>query len=511
MDYKSGMLSLLRDERGNFAIAMALAATVIFLAAGLAVDYSKALGTKTRINNAVDAAALATARAISIGEISETGNAAKNYFKAVFAANVGDDSFDAATYTLRDFTIDRAKKTVSAVISVDESLTLTRVGSGRTQQTVASRSAANFGIGALEIAMVLDITGSMGRSKLENLKAGAKLGVDELLSANTGTDIHARISLIPYSSVVNAGPLAKYVYPDYNEPKSDAPVYDPALLRRTGVGYDVAAFQRPYLTSAGDDPMCERYSSRKNKRITKRKSKIHRAKLRYWTCPPPIARLPSDFVVNGDGSSIDDCATDRKAPKSGGRSYQYTDADPSHGMISRDSRIGRWCPAHALVPLSSNKAQLKAALSRLRSGGSTAGHIGLQWAWYTLSHNWAPYIDGTASDPGNLATNPELKKFIILMTDGKFNTAYADVKGRIDAAAKSVLHTGKLCSNIKAAGIKIFTIGYKTPDSADTMLTKCASPDQNGMTYSYEPNSAAELAETYQKIARLIRTIRLTQ
>ncbi|MCP5088723.1 MAG: hypothetical protein GY952_18180, partial [Rhodobacteraceae bacterium] len=56
-----------------------LLATVIFLAAGLAVDYSRSLGTKSRINNALDAATLATGRALSIGEISTTGTEAQDY------------------------------------------------------------------------------------------------------------------------------------------------------------------------------------------------------------------------------------------------------------------------------------------------------------------------------------------------------------------------------------------------------------------------------------------------
>ena len=120
-----------RNRKGNFAIHFGLAATFIFLAGGLAVDYTLALGSRIRINNALDAASLATGRALAIGEISSTGDAAENYFKAVFAANMGDNAFDSTTYTLKNFNLDMVAKMVSAEVEIDQNLTLLRVGVGK--------------------------------------------------------------------------------------------------------------------------------------------------------------------------------------------------------------------------------------------------------------------------------------------------------------------------------------------------------------------------------------------
>lgn len=523
------------NRNGNFAVSFALATTLIFLAAGMAVDYSMSIGTKVRINNALDAASLATGRALSIGEISDTGSEAEDYFKAVFAANVGDDTFDAATYTLKNFTVDTAAQRVSAEMNVDQSLTFMRIGTGQQKQTVASQSATNYGIGSIEVAMVLDVTGSMGTgsgSKLDNLKDAATLGVTELLAANTATDENIRISLVPYDYGVNAGALAKYVYPDYDEATSDAPVYDSSFA----AGYDVDDFQKPYKTNCyyvryDTGPSSFRYAGfggtdYRDLLVNASFSRGHGLSLggdgvlfpvhhrgggsRTYTC-----FLPDDFLVEDDGTSVDDCATDRKAPKTGGlTSYQYTDENPSKGMISRDSRLEKNdCPSSALVTLTSNETTLKNAISGLSGGGYTAGQIGLQWAWYTLSPKWAGYISGTGSDPGDMATDDDLAKFIILMTDGRFNTAYAGTNSS-SVTSQSTLsksHTNALCNNIKASGIKIFTIGYETPGDADTMLQSCATPDEGTFTYSYEPNSASELEQTYKTIASMIRTLRLTQ
>ncbi len=530
---KASARRLLSNDSGNFAISFGLATTIIFLAAGLAVDYTVALNKKIRINNALDAASLATGRALSISEIGTTGTEAKDFFKAIFAANMGDDAFDTNVYALDSFTIDTDAQTVSAAVSTKQPLTLLRVGTGKTEQTVASYSKVAFGIGSIEVAMVLDVTGSMGSgngSKLDNLMDAATLGVEELLAANTPTDTNVRISLIPYDYGVNAGPLAKYVYPDYKEAKSDAPVYDPSFA----AGYDVDTFQAPYKTNcywvqnrvvppvfdyAGFDvsefpqPVnavfsdAAGYGALADLRI---RPVSHGGGWGTYTC-----FLPDDFIVESDGTSVDDCATDRKAPKTGGlTSYQYTDENPSVGMISRDSRLEEdECPSSSLVLLTANESDLKTAIGNLSGGGYTAGHIGLQWAWYTISHKWADYIDGTDSDPGDMSTDDDLAKFIILMTDGKFNTAYAGTNSS-SVTSKGTLsksHTDSLCTNIKAQGIKIFTIGYETPDSADDMLEDCASPDEGTFTYSYEPDSAEELKETYETIANMIRTLRLTQ
>lgn len=475
-----------REKCGNFSIAFAFASFAIFLAIGLAVDFSLSVNQRVRVNNALDAASLATARALSIGEISESGSAAEDYFKAIFAANLGLSDLTKSSYSVNNFKIDTAQQTVSATADYNQNLIFTRVGSSQTTQTVASKAEAAYGIGDIEVAMVVDVTESMNNWRITALKEAAELGVKKLLSPNTATDTHVRVSLVPYSNSINAGPLATYVYPDFNEAKSNAPVYDSGYRGN----YDVKTFLESY------DAECEY------------KGLNAKGKKKY-TC----VDIPDGFRVKNTGVREDSCATDRKAPISG-TSYQYTDENPSKGMISRDSRLSvDGCTSSKLVPLTANESKLVNRIKGLSVGGCTAGHIGLQWAWYTISHKWADYV-AEESKPDSLATNDKLAKYIILMTDGVFNTAYAGTNAssvNCTQSALSLTHTDKLCTNIKAAGIKIFTIGFGTPDSADTMLSNCASPDDGQITYAYEPDSAQALTDTYEHIANLIQSLRLTQ
>lgn len=476
-----GITSVFRNRRGNFAITFALVTTVIFAAGGLAVDYAMLLNTKSRLNNALDAASLATSRAISIGEIRTTGNDARNYFKKVFASNMGDDAFDPARYTLDRFVVDTDRQTVSAEVSIDRPLMLMRVASGETSEKVASRSVATYGGNEIEVAMVFDFSSSMRGAPIAALREAAKDSVRELLSVNTPSKTNARISLVPYSRAVNVGPfLARYVYPDYNEAKSDAPRFSRSLFNSTGLGYSVAAL----------------------------KTQFGRCRTRRGSVRCNWRRR---HVINGDGTSVDTCSTERKAPKSGGRSHQFTDKDPTFGMISRDSRLddGKCIPAR-LVPLSSNENSLINTITNYRTHTGTAGQIGLQWAWYTLSHNWANYLP-SGSAPGDMATNPELRKYIIFMTDGEFNRAYADNRDLDEwdeGIAKAT--TLSLCNAIKQKGIKIFSIGFDLhQSSAIDMMKRCASPDDGALTYFYTPSTTRELKSVYASIAKSIQTLRL--
>lgn len=163
--------------------------------------------------------------------------------------------------------------------------------------------------------------------------------------------------------------------------------------------------------------------------------------------------------------------------------------------------------------MSSNEANLKSAISGLSTGGCTAGHIGLQWAWYTISHEWAGYVP-TASKPGDMSIDDDLSKYIILMTDGAFNTAYAGTNSSKVGCKKSSLsktHTNALCKAVKNSNVKIITIGFQTSSSAEKLLANCASPDEGQISYHYEPDTANELKVAYEAIANTIQSLRLIQ
>ena len=61
-----------------------------------------------------------------------------------------------------------------------------------------------------------------------------------------------------------------------------------------------------------------------------------------------------------------------------------------------------------------------------------------------------------------------------------------------------------LCTEIKAAGVKIFTVGYHTVGSANNARrVNCASPDADDVIYSYTTDTVDGLIEAFHVVAAL--------
>ena len=422
------------ERSGNFAMMFAAATTALVLAGGIALDLSRAVNSQSTALNALDAAVLATARQLSLGNIEtdEAYDFLVNYLEGTLGVTIGSGT----EYYLANFSIDEEKEKISADLTRDLPLTLTALAGSRTKKITAS-SAALYGIGETEVVMTFDVTGSMNGSKIVDLKKAAASGINELLGGAGSTDNKLRIALVPYAEGVNAGPLHTTVF----------------------------------------------------------------AETEATNGPPPADTDPTAVAA----VAADNCSTERKGPG------QFTDDNPRKGKINRDFRLNR-CPASPIVPLTAKNDDLQNAVKNLVVGGGTAGHIGIQWAWYLVSPKWADYVP-QGSVPS--AYGGDVRKFAIIMTDGEFNVAYEGVpknQSQYRKAAKSMQKARKLCKNMKAKGIEIFTIGFALHQrSAKDMLKDCSSPNTAEMTYYHEASTGGQLTQIYKDIATSIKQLRLVR
>ena len=74
---------------------------------------------------------------------------------------------------------------------------------------IAETSTASANISKLDLAMMLDVSGSMSGQKLNDLKDAANDAIDTLITARTGDRV--RIAFNTYSTAVNVGDYAKKV------------------------------------------------------------------------------------------------------------------------------------------------------------------------------------------------------------------------------------------------------------------------------------------------------------
>ena len=118
--------------------------------------------------------------------------------------------------------------------------------------------------------------------------------------------------------------------------------------------------------------------------------------------------------------------------------------------------------------LTDDFAGLANDISAMQPHNLTNISLGTEMGWQLLSPN-APF--GTARD----YSDANLKKIMIVLTDGMQTVAAEGPDGTTSVASANQT-TAELCTNIKATGIRLFTIAYDVDDTAVySLLSGCAS------------------------------------
>jgi hypothetical protein len=217
---------------------------------------------------------------------------------------------------------------------------------------------------------------------------------------------------------------------------------------------------------------------------------------------------------------ITNCATERT-------DHAYEDTAPSATPLGRNY-AGNGCDIPEIVPLTTDKPTLHAVANSLVANGSTAGHIGLAWAWYLVSPNFA-YLWPNDSKPAAYDA-PNVQKVVILMTDGAFNTVYCNgvvasnsISGsggnsdHIDCPSPNgdIFYQAKtICDNMKAPQgdappVIVYTVGFDIGDDEDAqdVMASCATD----AAHAYLANTGTELSEAFRAIGENITSLRVSR
>jgi len=193
-----------RSERGAVMAIFALAVIPLMVAAGLAVDLSRAYLVKSRLSHALDAAGLA------VGSMRATSTDPV-YLETQFT------NFVAANYPSSEVgaTHDLTFVDNGGIISVTGKATVDTVFMaiiGIQNITVSSAAQIKVQTKGLELVMVLDNTGSMGsNNKLNDMKTAA-LDLVGIVFGNETAPSLLKVGLVPFSGSVNIGTsMSSYV------------------------------------------------------------------------------------------------------------------------------------------------------------------------------------------------------------------------------------------------------------------------------------------------------------
>jgi Flp pilus assembly protein TadG len=541
---RGGLLKAFRrDERAVTAVVFALCGSLIMMAIAITVDYGMGSLERARQQSALDAAALAASHRLGLPDEQEAGPAVAGSF---FEANTHPESRGTV-----DVTLDGGAGTVDGTASGSVATWFLSAvkGSAGERLSIGTASRVVKGSNSIELALVLDNSTSM-MEDIGSLKTAANTLVASVFAGAEGTD-KVRIGVVPFSASVNVGSQYKTAswidadgqssihYQNFSENKTRFELLD---AMGSSWGGCVEARPAPYDTndtrpSAGNGdtlfvPMFAPDEPDENNNGD------------YRTAPP-CSILSQDCYVNS--YLVDDGGACAPQPRpctrydSRGRCTRWGSPTPLSPAVAqartckyegqaRSGGLGpnQGCTTTALLPLTNARATVESAITGMQAGswtnvGYTNVGEGTMWGWRLLSPT-EPFMEGRSYDEeGN-------SKFLVVMTDGA-NTyeprshhnqstysAFGYVsKGRLgnygSTPAPSALRSqmdAKLrsaCANAKAAGITVFTVGFRLQDDAIALdlLTECAS----GADRALQANDGASLVRAFEQIGREISQVRI--
>jgi hypothetical protein len=135
-----------------------------------------------------------------------------------------------------------------------------------------------------------------------------------------------------------------------------------------------------------------------------------------------------------------------------------------------------------------DKSSIDYQISLTQAAGPTRNDVGLAWGWFMLSPNWQGLFN--SSLPA-LPLNPQVamtQKVAVVITQGtnvdpSYNTNFAQI-----------------CTNMKQAGITIYTISFDAGPAVQALLSGCATSPAN---FFNAPTTAA-LNAAFQNIGNAI-------
>jgi Flp pilus assembly protein TadG len=193
-----------RDESGSVAIIFALLVISLFGVIAMAIDIARAQNLSSKIATGLDASALAGAKLLDSGTSdNQIISTATSFFSSHMASlrihNVSLSNFKVL--------IDRTNSTVTVDVDANMATTFGAI-LGINAVKLKKTSTVNFKLRDVELALALDITGSMNESnKLQDLKHAAGDVLDTLLK-DAPNETAVRVAIVPWSASVNAGSLA---------------------------------------------------------------------------------------------------------------------------------------------------------------------------------------------------------------------------------------------------------------------------------------------------------------
>jgi Flp pilus assembly protein TadG len=453
--FKQAVGEFASNTDGNLAVIFAIVLIPVLTFVGAAIDYSRAVKSRTAMQSALDSTALMLSKDLSAGIItaSQINAKAQSYFTALYTDRDAQSPAVTATYTA-------ASGSTPATVLVNGSASIITAFmriAGFPTMGFNANSTASWGANLLRVALVLDNTGSMAQSgKMTALKSAATSLVSQLsnLAANNG-DVY--ISVVPFEIDVNVGTS------NVNANWLRWDLWDPSLNHCSG---GTNATYMSYAACLGHN-----YS---------------------W----------NHTVGSPNKSQWSGCVTDRD------QSYDVNGTAPSSNPTNFIADQEQFCPAAQVLPLTYTWANVNNTINAMSPNGATNQTIGLLWGWLSLMQQ------SPLNAPSENSTYT-YQHIIILFTDG-LNTGdrwYGDLSAtstQVDNRMRT------LCDNIKAvidpntnrSKYIIYTVQIDTDGAGQSAVLPYCATDAS---HFFMLTSASQIAQAFAAIGTQISKLRVAR
>jgi len=452
-----------KDTRAGMATMVAVGAIPLIGFSGLAVDSTRGYMLRSQLVYALDSAGLAGGKELFSNQLDVTVD-------RFFAANF-PDGYMGSTVSGPTFTVDDAAETLTVTASATIPTTFMQV-LGVEDMTVSATTVVQRSIRGMELALVMDNTGSMrSGNKMTTMKASAMELIGILYGDQQAIDDFF-VSLVPYSVTVNVG-AGRTNWLDGT--------YDPTAYEDVGTEWKGCVEARATPLDLDDTP--------------------------------PNGGLWSAFFYPTDTDNI------------------YPVVDESNNAQNNGTGPNLGC-GPAITSLTPARSTIEAGIQEMQPWhrGGTMGNLGLAWGWRVLSPQWRGLWGGDTPSTMPLDYDePLMDKVVVMLTDG--NNQWYDhppagpdgsdygsygrrgwgVLGTTGASAALAEVNNRMaatCELMKAEGIKIFTITFQVSSSSTRALYEnCAtSPD-----FYFNSPTNEDLTQTFRAIGTELSNLRIAQ
>lgn len=542
--------SFLHNQAGALIIILALALIPMIGFLGLAIDLGRDYYAHSFLTGAVDAAAIAGAKA---------GGSPANMTQqatAIFNANIPKNFSGTVTGPNIQISANGQTITVSATATLD---TVFMQILGQNTISIDATSQASTSSSGTEVVLALDNTGSMAGAPMQGEISAAQLLVNTIYGGSGNDTVSGLyVGVVPYTTTVNINMPglnpSSWLTAAGNIQIANRNLYPNIAPTSTSVGglwMGCIEARTPPIYAAGLDSTDTPPTSNTTKftpflypSTMAHKYAFGTALTRGTTTTSTTALAVSGSPPWGTAGSTrgdNDWRLNGTVPSGSGLffgdNYNWHGGDGNKGV---GPNLG--CPI-PMLPLTASQTTVLQTINNMKATfrGGTMINVGLASAWWMLSPNWTGLWPNTPSTLPQ-AYNSGVLKIVILMTDGQ-NQWYdwpGGVPGHPDSShnyAADADYTGygrlaegrtgttvfgnttpllntsmaNMCSTLKSNGVVIYAVIFDHDGSAGDANTQatfqsCASdPSKYFISFTNQ-----DLINAFQNIGQSITSLRLS-